>query len=282
MNAGASDPERKEHLRKALRGLSMKLRASLGASSLLSDSLTKGELREEDVVEAFRPFVPHRYGIVKGIVINADGNESSPQDIIIYDTSAVPTVLGAGNTRVVPVEGVVGVIQIKSTATKANIASAVANLGSAKTLLSKHPRYAVAGSAPSWQSTDASFFAGALFLRTSLKPETVADRYGEQVMKVDPRGRCDAMVVVDELTVVWGNPSEQPPGLHFAFRGEQAEAPLWLQVGDDSLLFFYLSFIEHLRNWITPPIDWVDYVFGRDGRGTTMKIPYGYWYDEDQ
>ena len=282
VNVRPRDQERKEHLRAALRGLSMRLRASLGASSVLSDSLTKGELREEDIVAAFRPFVPHRYDIVKGIVISPDGDESDPQDIIIYDTSVVPTVLGAGNTRVVPIEGVVAVIQVKSNASKENIAGAVANLASAKTLLPRQPRYAPSSREPGWQETDASFFAGALFLGSSLRPETVAARYGEESMKRDPRGRCDAIVVVDQLAILWGDPSAQPPGLHFAFRGEQAEAPLWLQGGEDSLLFFYLSFMEHLRHWIAPSIDWLDYVFGRDRRGTTLAFQYSYWYDDDQ
>jgi hypothetical protein len=258
----------------------MSLVASFGAASSLGDALTKGELREEELVAALRPFLPARYGIVKGIVINADGIESDPQDLILYDTAVVPTVLGSGTTRIVPVEGVVAVLQLKSLATKATITHAISNLASAKALLPRRTRYSTAATAPIWQSTSASFFAGAVFLDSRLRSETIADRFADAVMAGDKCGRCDAFCVVEKMALLWGNPSDKPEGLHFAFRAEDAEAPLWLESGADSLLLFYLSLVEHLRNWISPAINWMEYVFGPDMLSTTMEFPYRYWYDD--
>jgi hypothetical protein len=57
-----------------------------------------------------------------------------------------------------------------------------------------------------------------------------------------------------------------------------------LNAGEDSLLFFYMTLAEHLRNWIAPAFDWMDYVFGPKPRVAYeggMTFEYSYYYDED-
>jgi hypothetical protein len=63
----------------------------------------------------------------------------------------------------------------------------------------------------------------------------------------------------------------------------QAETPLIIDAQQDSLLFFYLTLMEHLANWITPPLRWMPYAFGPVPAGTKSPIDfkYGYWYDEN-
>jgi hypothetical protein len=279
----AGEEQRKEHLRAAIQGLSARLRASLGASSPLADSLTKGEMREEELVDAFRLYVPRRYELIKGVVVNTSGAESDPQDVILFDTSLLPTFLGSGTNRIVPVEGVVGVIQVKSRATPGNIRSAVSNVASAKRLLSQQMRSGVPPAGTDrlgTAATAATFFGGALFLSKQSRDRSLMDAYAQAVMDVEPRERCDALCLADEFTVLWGNPS-RGEGVHFGWRGEQAEAPLRLLAGKDSLLFFYLSLAEHLANWISPPIRWMDYVFGSNVPGqTSLTFQYSYYSDK--
>jgi hypothetical protein len=279
----AGGEQRKEHLRAGIQGLSGRLRASLGVSSPLADSLTKGEMREEELVAAFRPHVPSRYELIKGVVVNTSGAESDPQDVILFDTSLLPTLLGSATNRVVPVEGVVGVIQVKSRATPKDIRSAVSNVASAKRLLSQQMRYGVPPASVDRLGTGgtaATFFGGALFLSKKARDRSLMDAYAQAVMDVEPRERCDALCVVDEFAVLWGNPSHGE-GVQFCFRGEQAEAPLELLAGEDSLLFFYLSLAENLANWISPPIRWMDYVFGSNVPGqTSLTFQYSYYTDK--
>ena len=50
------------------------------------------------------------------------------------------------------------------------------------------------------------------------------------------------------------------------------------------MLFFYMTLVEHLRNWITPPFRWLDYVFGpppRVGQAGGMEFTYSYYYDDE-
>lgn len=273
----------KDHLRHAIDGLSQKLKASLGASSPLGDSLSKGELREEDVAEAFRPHLPSRYELLKGIIVDSSGRESDPQDLVLLDTSTLPSILGSGRNRVVPVEGVVGTIQLKSLATKASIESGIANIASAKRLVPSAIRYGRPASSlePTIWSTASTFFGGLLCLRADGSIDTLLDHYAKCIMELPVRERCDAFCIVDQVAVVWGNPSEGD-GLHFAWRGEQAEAPLALHAKSDSLLFFYTSLVEHINNWISPPIQWMDYVFGTKNVRRLLNLEYTYWKDDNK
>lgn len=243
--------------------------------------MTKGELREEDITAAFRPHLASRYELFKGVLVNASGAESDPQDLILLDSYALAPLLGSANTRVVPVEGVVGTIQIKSIATNTSIHSAVSNVASAKKLLSQTKRYGrplAVAEETGLASTTATFFGGLLFLSRDGKVESLAEVYAEAVMALDPRLRPDAPCIVDDFTILWGNPSNGP-GIRFAFRGEEAETPLMLIADEDNLLFFYLSLLEHLRAWITPPFNWMEYVFGPNSTSSTFGFRYMYWYD---
>lgn len=280
---GQATGVRREHLRAAIQGVAAQLGASLKASSPIGDALTKGELREEDLVRAFRPHVPLRYEMVKGVVVNAAGEESDPQDLLLLDTHVLPSIAGASNTRYVPIEGVAGTVQVKSRATREEIARGVANVASAKRLLPQVPRVGITPGQvrAGFQTTTATCFGGLIFLASDRSDEHLRDVYVEEVLKLPPRERCDAFCVLDRFSVLWGNPSTGT-GLHFCFRGEQAETPMVIEAGDDSLLFFYLSLVEHLRNWITPNFDWLDYVFGPTPRATTgMNFQYSYYYDDD-
>lgn len=275
---------RREHLRGALKGLSIRLRASVEESVLLGDSLTKGEFREEGVAAALTEHLPQRYKLLKGIVIDSHGNESDPQDVLVLDVANYPPILGGDRTHAVPVEGVVGTIQVKSIANKRSVSSAISNIASAKRLMPSEERFgtplAGAHMAGSW-STSAAFFGGAIFLSHAGKLDTVLEHYCRQVMEVPPRERCDVVCILDKAAVVWGAPSKGESGLHFVGRGEQAEVPMLLWAGEDSLLFFYYTLMDHLAHWISPRPRWLDYVFGKEGTGNTLSLVYSYWTKEE-
>lgn len=276
---GASVPD-DNVLHGAMRALAAQLRASLDGTSAVSDRLSKGELREADVQRALRPHLHGRYDMCKGIVVNSRGEQSDPQDIIIVDSHAGPSLYeSGGGQRVVPVETVVGVIQVKSRATVAEIESAVANVASAKRLLSTSPRYGhPIGNAdrPGTFESSATFFGGIVCLsRPGTRDEDLTEAFARRCLTGPARERADALLVVDHFCLVWGN-SSKGAGLHFGFRAEEAEVPLALLTERDSVLPFYVSLIEHLSHWVSPPMDWVDYAF----MPPPSDLRYSYWYDE--
>jgi uncharacterized protein DUF6602 len=102
-------------------------------SGFIQHSGDKGENREEILVEFLRIHLPKRYGVTKGEVITKEGNRSHAIDIIIYDTVNCP-VLYSGKTSILPIEGIYGIIEVKSSLSKPELDDALSKIESFKRL----------------------------------------------------------------------------------------------------------------------------------------------------
>jgi hypothetical protein len=102
-------------------------------SGFIVHSGDKGENREEFLMEFLKKHLPSRYGVTKGEVITKDGARSHAIDIIIYDAVNCP-VLFAGKTSILPIEGVYGIIEVKSSLSKAEFDDAASKITSFKKL----------------------------------------------------------------------------------------------------------------------------------------------------
>lgn len=77
----------------------------------------RGENREQDLRDFLCQHLPKKYGVTKGEIITPTGEHSHAADIIIFDAVNCP-VLYSNHTAVLPVEGVYGIIEIKSKLSK--------------------------------------------------------------------------------------------------------------------------------------------------------------------
>lgn len=102
-------------------------------SGFINHNGDKGENREEILIEFLRNHLPKRYGVTKGEVIIQKGERSHAIDIIIYDSVNCP-VLYAGKTSILPIEGVYGIIEVKSTLSKNEALDALSKVESFKKL----------------------------------------------------------------------------------------------------------------------------------------------------
>lgn len=91
--------------------------ARFNESSFINHSGDKGENREEFLIDFLKTHLPKRYGVTKGEVITKEGLHSHAIDIIIYDAINCP-VLYAEKTSILPIEGVYGIIEVKSSLSK--------------------------------------------------------------------------------------------------------------------------------------------------------------------
>jgi hypothetical protein len=82
-------------------------------SSFIKHSGDKGENREEFLRDFLSENLPKKFGVAKGEIITNDGIHSHSADIIIYDAINCP-LLFSGKTKILPIEGVYGIIEVKS------------------------------------------------------------------------------------------------------------------------------------------------------------------------
>jgi hypothetical protein len=96
------------------------LLAQFNEAQVVQHAGDRGENLETILSDVLRKRLPHRYGVVKGQVITSAGEASHSADLIIYDAIDCP-VLYTEQTAVVPVEGVYGIVELKSRLSKGEL-----------------------------------------------------------------------------------------------------------------------------------------------------------------
>jgi len=110
----ASIVDGKQFLREAFAAEQEVLRLKLELSSKsITHSGVMGEVNELHFIEVLRKYLPNRYAVGQGIVIDSNGSTSDQIDIIISDPQYTPTLLDQQSHRFVPAEAVYGVLEAK-------------------------------------------------------------------------------------------------------------------------------------------------------------------------
>lgn len=92
----------------------------------LSHPTQKGTALETSLRRLLRRYLPRRIGITEGVVISSDGFESRQMDLILYDKADSPRFFDNGYTRVVPIEYVYAVVEVKTCIDEVGIEQALA------------------------------------------------------------------------------------------------------------------------------------------------------------
>lgn len=96
---------------------------------------TLGEVNENYFIEVLRKYLPNRYAVDSGIVLDSTGATSDQIDVIVYDNQYTPTLLDQQNHRFVPAEAVYGVFEVKPTINKSYLDYAGEKAESVKRLI---------------------------------------------------------------------------------------------------------------------------------------------------
>ncbi len=102
----------------------------------LSHNLSKGEAAEESVRSFLRHYLPSSLSVTKGQIIDCRGVSSRQTDVIVYDTARTPILFTSdeGGHQLVPSEGVLAAIEVRSYVRPHDVSSILANMASIKTL----------------------------------------------------------------------------------------------------------------------------------------------------
>lgn len=80
-----------------------------------------GDATEAGWKDMLGDFLPGRYRVDSGKVIDSQGHQSEQIDIIIHDNYYSPLMFSIGDARFVPVESVYAVLEVRQTLNKANL-----------------------------------------------------------------------------------------------------------------------------------------------------------------
>lgn len=91
-----------------------------GANSVVHPG-TKGDNTETNWIRWFQEYLPNRYKVDKGVVIDSTGKQSEQIDLIIYDAQYSYLVFKQNETLLIPAESVYAVFEVKQNLNKERI-----------------------------------------------------------------------------------------------------------------------------------------------------------------
>lgn len=117
MNSSAktlSNADGKRYLQQSFAKQQELLKTQLEMSSTsITHPGTMGEVDEQHFIEIISQYLPKRYAVDSGIVIDSNGKTSDQIDVIIFDNLYTPTLLDQQKHRVIPAESVYAVFEVK-------------------------------------------------------------------------------------------------------------------------------------------------------------------------
>lgn len=90
----------------------LSVKFDFSAKSITHDGVMGG-VNEQHLIGFLRKYLPHRYSVDQGIVIDSNGATSDQIDIVIFDNQYTPTLLDQSQHRFIPAEAVYAVFEVK-------------------------------------------------------------------------------------------------------------------------------------------------------------------------
>lgn len=91
--------------------------AQLEESRQVDHAATKGALREKYLTDFLQSLLPPNYTVSGGFICDVLGSVSPQIDLILADTSTIPSIAFASDVSLIPVEAAIGAVEVKSTLT---------------------------------------------------------------------------------------------------------------------------------------------------------------------
>lgn len=114
-----SEIDGKRFLREAFAAEQSVLAVQLDLSSKsITHNGVMGNVNEQHFIQVLRKYLPRRYEVDQGIVIDSNGATSDQIDVIIFDHQYTPTLLDQQAHRFIPAEAVYCVLEVKPTISK--------------------------------------------------------------------------------------------------------------------------------------------------------------------
>lgn len=98
------------------------------------NQVLKGRAREIFVSNLLRPFLSRNFEICTGHIIDSEDGHSKQIDIIIFDSRIIPPLMLTEGEGIIPYEGVLATIEVKSTLDAEELSKSIENARSIKTL----------------------------------------------------------------------------------------------------------------------------------------------------
>lgn len=254
-------------LRDILMSVSKKMQIDFeGITSKIQHNGEKGAARENMLEEYLKSYIPEKYCFSKGTIVDCKDVQSRQVDIIIHDKFLTPYLVDMDNTKIVPIESVYGVVEVKSTLTKEELRKCVKNIESVRKL----EKRTISGvSFPT---------AGLVFAYDSdASLEAVYKNLNEISADVEVDKRISCVCVLNKGIIL---PVEKDGMTNVSLLPNDNTIYGIFNNANDALLLFYLILTQILNSITIFPPDMVAYAQSTDILDTSFLVPADYLPDD--
>lgn len=124
----------KVDLDQLFKGLQAEMLASLGICNSMNHPSDKGDISEDKWIDFLRKYLPKRYSVDKGTVVDCTGALSQQIDLVIFDNLYSPLIFNDGTRKYIPAESVYAVFEIKPEINKDYLEYAADKVASVRSL----------------------------------------------------------------------------------------------------------------------------------------------------
>lgn len=228
-------------------------------TSRISHQGEKGTARENVLMQYLRPYIPEKYSFSKGIIIDSHDIQSRQVDIIIHDRNLTPYLQDQDTTKIIPIESVYGVIEVKSKLTKEELQKCINNIESVRSL-TKNTINGI--------SCPTAGFVFAYDSDSSL--ETILKNLTELSMNLTPEKKICCICVLNKGLIVLVNKFELSRIMLFP----STETIYVIHNNENnSLLMFYLLLFQTLNSISVFPPNMIAYANSTGDLNTQLFIP---------
>jgi hypothetical protein len=230
----------------------------------LTHSASKGTAYENTLIDFLRKYLPKFLGVSSGFIVDADGKESKQLDIIIFDANKAPIFFQKESIRIIPIECVYAVIEVKAYLRVGDLEGIFKNMMSVRQLEKKayvrpteNPRNTIATAHHiydrEWEIWPVHYFVFAL---DSVGLESIVSAMTDKITKANlqPWTRIDTVGVLSKGVIC---NQRRDRGIDAMPSNDSTVEPI---MTEKALLLFYILISTHLLQAMLPPLRLNDYV----------------------
>ena len=254
-------------LLQALRNATAHLEASFENSKLFSQSLDRGEYREDIIKEFLRPFLPKCYGLGSGEVFSKGGQQSRQIDVVIYDDVFSNALFQYERNFLFPCESVFGSIEVKSSLTTYELNITIENIRSLKSLSRESSdmmdllpfRRLIVGEGLTFDESKRNPYLGILFTYDGISSKTVIAHLNEYLSNTDDKQLLPDFIFNHKKQYMVMRAVQSKGAFVPVPIGTNYERFIDVDIGSDILPIFYLTVIICLNQIILRAPDFGQY-----------------------
>ena len=215
----------------------------------------KGSAREEKVKELLEKYLPKKYSVTNGTVTNTKDHQSRQVDVIIHDNLFTPILQDFQSSKVIPIESLYGLIEVKSTLSKVELNKCINNIKSVKNLNPNQQFLKI----------------GCVFAYTSDSSlETIRKNLEELSKELPTSLKINCLCVLDKGLII---PLRKENLLEISMNNNEEILYGVIDNPKDALLLFYIYLLTMLNSTVISAPNLIDYAEAGGLIEKTINIP---------